>query len=76
MTKVRIGARDAKNRQDVIDWLDQNTGPFLSKADRSKGYDFIGTGWVAAWRPFGGGWFMDVTFTDPKHAAFFTLRWK
>ena len=76
MTTVRIGARSAGNRQDVINWLEHNVGPFVYKEDRTTGYDFIGTGWVLAWRPFGAGWFIDVTFTDPKHAAFFTLRWK
>ena len=76
MTTIRLGARAAKNRQDVIDWLAQNVGSFLYKEDVVKGYDFVGTGWVAKWRQFGAGWFIDVTFDDPKHAAFFTLRWK
>lgn len=76
MTTVRIGARTAKNRQDVIDWLTDNVGIFISKKDVIKGYDFIGQGWMACWRQFGGGWFIDVTFDDPTHATFFSLRWK
>lgn len=74
--RIRIGAGIVNHRQDVIDWLEHNVGPFNQKKDVPRGYDFIGEGWLAAWRQFGGGWFMDVTFTDPKHAAFFTLRWK
>lgn len=74
--RIRIGAGIVNHRQDVIDWLVQNVGSFLYKEDVVKGYDFVGTGWVAKWRQFGAGWFMDVSFTDPKHAAFFTLRWK
>ena len=74
--RIRIGAGIVNHRQDVIDWLVENVGAFLYKEDVVKGYDFVGAGWVAKWRQFGGGWFMDVTFDDPKHAAFFTLRWK
>lgn len=76
MTTVRIGARMVKDRQEVLDWLSDNIGSFLYKESVPTGFDFTGTGWKANWHQFGGGWFMDVTFTDPKHAAFFTLRWK
>lgn len=74
--RIRIGAGIVNHRQDIIDWLEHNVGPFISKQDTVKGYDFIGTGWVCAWRQFGAGWFMDVTFDNPKHATLFTLRWK
>lgn len=74
--RIRIGAGIVNHRQDVIDWLEHNVGAFLYKEDVVKGYDFVGTGWIAQWRQYGAGWFMDVTFTDPKHASFFTLRWK
>ena len=76
MTKVRIGGYIVKNRQEVLDWLSDNIGSFLHKESTPRGYDFTGTGWVASWKQYGSGWFMDVTFNDPKHAAFFILRWK
>lgn len=76
MTTIRIGASMVKNRQEIIDWLVNNIGPFVDKKDAIKGYDFIGTGWSARWRPYGSGWFMDVSFDDSKYASFFTLRWK
>ena len=76
MTTVRIGARAAKSLQEVIDWLDHNIGPFISKESIPRGFDYAGKGWVASWKQYGAGWFLDVTFNDPKHATFFTLRWK
>ena len=76
MTTIRIGAYIVKNRQEVLDWLDHNIGPFISKESIPRGFDYAGKGWVASWKQYGGGWFMDVKFNDPKHAAFFTLRWK
>lgn len=76
MTTVRIGAKLAKNRQDVLDWLEQNVGAFISKDSVMTGYFFRGEGWMATWHQYGAGWFMDVAFDDPKHATFFTLYWK
>lgn len=77
MTKVRVGASMAKNVQEVLDWLHVNVGEFKNRRldNPSKTY-YFGDGWMAQWRQYGGGWFMDVVFTDPKHATFFTLRWK
>jgi glycine cleavage system H lipoate-binding protein len=77
MTTVRIGAGTVKNVSEVLDWLDTNIG----KSNRRNttgivGTEYIGQGWSAIWKPYGAGWFMDVKFNDPKHAAFFTLRWK
>ena len=76
MTTIRIGARAAKSPMEVIDWLDTNVGAFTCKESTPRGFDFTGKGWVASWKKYGSGWFMDVRFNDPKHAAFFTLRWK
>lgn len=77
MTTVRIGARLAKNVQDVIDWLNDNVGPFKRKEVIGvTGIVYLGENWSAHWKPYGSGWFIDITFTDPKYAAFFTLRWK
>lgn len=78
MTTVRIGASMAKNVQDVLDWLHINVGEFHRRHSNSSytTTHYHGEGWLAAWRQFGGGWFMDITFDDPKHATFFTLRWK
>jgi hypothetical protein len=77
MTTVRIGASVAKSPMEVIDWLDANVG----KSNRRNstgivGTEYIGQNWSAIWKQYGAGWFMDVKFNDPKHAAFFTLRWK
>lgn len=77
MTKIRIGASMAKNVQEVIDWLDVNVGSFNRREHTSiTGTVYVGKNWTAHWKQYGAGWFMDITFTDPKHAAFFTLRWK
>jgi hypothetical protein len=78
MTTVRVGARAAKNVQDVVDWLNDNVG---KKSQRPHEFGAIvtlykGDGWTAKWRRFGSGWFMDITFDDPKHATFFSLCWK
>lgn len=72
---VKIGARAVKNRQDVLDWLNDNVGSFISKQDTVKGYDFTGNGWVCSWRRYGAGWFMDVDFSSTTDAALFKLRW-
>jgi hypothetical protein len=76
LTTVRIGGYVVKNRQAVLDWLSDNIGSFSYKESTPRGFDFTGEGWVASWKQYGAGWFMDVRFNDPKHAAFFTLRWK
>ena len=76
MTTVRVGASMAKNAQEVLDWLHINVGDFVSRESVMKGIDYKGKNWSANWRQFGSGWFMYVTFNDPKHATFFTLRWK
>ncbi len=77
MTKVRIGASRAKNVQEVLDWLDNNIGTFNRREVTGvTGVVYIGKNWTAHWKQYGSGWFMDVTFNDPKHAVFFTLRWK
>lgn len=79
MTKVRIGASMAKTDLEVLTWLCENIG----KSDLQRKFDpqrtgthYYGENWQASWHPYGSGWFMDVTFDDPKHATFFTLRWK
>ena len=78
LTTVRISSGMAKNPQEVLDWLDANIG----KSNRRNtpgivGTEYIGQNWSAHWKHYGrNGWFLDVTFNDPKHAAFFTLRWK
>lgn len=76
MTTVRIGASMAKNVKEVLDWLHKNVGDFVRRKSVMKGTDYTGKNWTASWRQFGSGWFMDVTFDDPKHASFFALRWK
>lgn len=78
MTTVRIGASHAMNIQEVLDWLHTNAGEFHRRHSNSSytTTHYYGEGWEGRWRQFGAGWFMDVTFDDPKHAAFFTLRWK
>lgn len=77
MTKIRIGASMSKNAHEVVEWLDTNIGPFNRKEVTGvTGIVYIGKNWIAHWKQYGAGWFMDVTFTDPKHAAFFTLCWK
>ena len=76
MTTVRIGASHAMNVQEVLDWLHHTVGEFHRRHLNTANTRYFGEGWEAVWRSFGGGWFMDVTFDDPKHATFFTLRWK
>ena len=67
----------AKNVQEVLNWLHSNIGKFQRRELSSAwATHYYGENWEARWRQFGGGWFMDVTFDDPKHATFFTLRWK
>ena len=77
MTVVRVGASMAKNVQEVIDWLDKNVGGFEHRSTLDgNSIHYYGENWKARWHQYGAGWFMDVTFDDPKHATFFTLRWK
>ena len=76
MTPIRISARTVKNRQEVLDWLSDNVGYLIFKESTPRGFNFTGEGWVASWKQYGAGWFLYVTFNDPKHATFFTLRWK
>ncbi len=77
LTKVRIGARAAKSPQEVIDWLSNNVGPFSSNHTTGiTGTVYFGKNWAAHWKQYGSGWFMDVSFHDPKDAMFFSLRWK
>ena len=78
VTTIRIGASMAKSLQEVIDWLRTNVGPapdIPHFADARYTY-YYGENWEARWSQFGAGWFLDVTFNDPKDATFFTLRWK
>ena len=76
MTTVRIGASHALNVQQILEWLHDNVGEFHRRHLNTATTQYYGEGWEARWRQYGGGWFMDVDFDDPKHAAFFTLRWK
>lgn len=77
MSTVRIGASVAKSVQEVLDWLDTNVGKLNRRESTGiVGIVYIGENWTAHWKQFGAGWFMDVKFNDPKHASFFTLRWK
>lgn len=77
LTTVRIGARRAGKVQDVLDWLDANVGSFTRREVTGvTGIVYTGKNWSAHWKQYGAGWFMDVSFNDPKHATFFTLRWK
>jgi hypothetical protein len=77
MTKVRIGARAAKRPEEVIEWLSDNIGPLKNKETASiTGTVYFGKNWSAHWKQYGAGWFMDVSFHEPKHAMFFSLRWK
>lgn len=76
MTTVRIGASHAMNVQEVLDWLHTNVGEFHRRHLNTATTRYYGEGWEAAWRQYGSGWFMDVEFDDPKHASFFSLRWK
>lgn len=76
MTTVRIGASMVKNVKEVLDWLHINVGEFKGREITGTGTEYTGDNWTAKWRQFGAGWFMYITFNDPKHAAFFTLRWK
>lgn len=75
MTTVRIGARSGSVRE-ILDWLNNNVGKFIRREITGAGTLYTGENWQAKWRQFGGGWFMYVTFDDPKHASFFALRWK
>ncbi len=77
MTTVRIGASMVPNVVEVLIWLRDNVGNSdLSRHFDSHATHYYGENWEARWCQFGAGWFMDVIFNDPKHAAFFTLRWK
>lgn len=77
MTTVRVGASMAKNVQEVLDWLSDNVGVFHRRfMVDTRVTHYHGEGWEARWRQYGAGWFMDVTFDDPKDAPFFVLRWK
>ena len=76
MTKVRIGAGTVKNVSEVLDWLHTNVGEFKGRELTSTGTEYTGDNWTGKWRGYGAGWFMYITFNDPKHAAFFILRWK
>jgi len=76
MTTVRIGASMAKNVQEVLNWLSNNVGEFHYMKQSIHNTKYYGEHWEASWRQYAAGWFMDVTFDDPKHASFFTLRWK
>jgi hypothetical protein len=76
MTTVRIGAGIVKNVSEVLDWLHINVGEFKGRELTGTGTEYTGDNWTAKWRGYGAGWFMYVTFNDPKHAAFFILRWK
>jgi hypothetical protein len=74
-TTVRIGSVDQAL---VVDWLESNVGKRTRRelTPLLKGTMHTGIGWCLIWRPFGSGWFMDVTFDDPKLAVLFSLRWK
>jgi hypothetical protein len=76
LTKVRIGAGTVKNVSEVLDWLHYNVGEFKSREPTGTGTVYFGKNWTANWRGYGAGWFMYITFNDPKHATFFILRWK
>ena len=80
MTTVRIGASIVKNVSEVLDWLHYNVGEFkgreLITTGPGIGTEYTGDNWAAKWRGYGAGWFMYIVFNDPKHAAFFILRWK
>lgn len=76
MTKVRIGAGTVKNVSEVLDWLHANVGEFKNREPTGTGTVYFGKNWTANWRGYGAGWFMYITFNDPKHATLFILRWK
>ncbi len=76
MNTVRLGASKAKSVQEVLDWLENNVGEMFNRTLVTSGVEYEGIGWIAKWRQFGGGWFIDVSFTDPKLAFLFSLRWK
>jgi hypothetical protein len=77
MTTVRVGASMASNVLEVLIWLRDNVGDSdLRRHFDSHATHYYGENWEARWCQFGAGWFMDVTFTDPKDATFFNLRWK
>lgn len=76
LTKVRIGAGAVKNVSEVLDWLHANVGEFKSRHLTGTGTVYFGKNWAANWRGYGAGWFMYITFNDPKHATLFILRWK
>ena len=76
MTTVRVGASMAKNVKEVLNWLSKNVGEFHYMKQSTHNTKYYGENWEASWRQYAAGWFMDVTFDDPKHATFFTLRWK
>lgn len=75
MTTIRIGARSGSVRE-MLSWLNDNVGKFIRREITGSGTVYTGENWNARWRQFGGGWFMDVTFNDPKYATIFSLRWK
>lgn len=73
-TTIRIGSIE---KQLIVDWLESNVGHIITGSEAiTKGIMHTGVGWCLIWRPFGSGWFMDVTFDDPKVATMFSLRWK
>lgn len=72
-TTIHIGSVDL---QLVIDWLESNVSKRTVHEMILKGVMHAGDGWCLIWRPFGSGWFMDVSFDDPKLAVLFSLRWK
>lgn len=74
-TRIRIGARAVKNRQELLDWLSDNVGSFLYKESTPRGYDFTGTGWAASWKQYAAGWFMDINFLNAADAGLFKIRW-
>lgn len=75
MTVIRIGASRG-NLEDVLVWLENNVGSLNDRVMTTSGINYIGTGWHGKWVKFGSGWFIDVTFDDPKIALLFSLRWK
>jgi hypothetical protein len=78
MKPIRISSGTGTTPQEILKWLDANVGKsnYRNTTD-ILGTEYIGQGWSAHWKHYGHyGWFLDVKINDPKHAAFFTLRWK
>ena len=74
-TRIRIGARAVKNRQELLVWLSDNVGPALYTKSTPRGFGFAGTGWTASWKQYGAGWFMDINFLNAADAGLFKIRW-